>query len=97
MAEESTREAKLKRLVSKLGGTSLKWVSGITGVPDRIVLMPKGLGYLVEVKAVKGTIRPRQKLVAKQFAAMQHTVHMVTNDAELTAFIEMLKQHQHDL
>ncbi|MDN8759846.1 VRR-NUC domain-containing protein, partial [Staphylococcus aureus] len=48
---ESKIESYLVREVKKLNGLCLKWVSpGIRGVPDRIIIMPKGKTYYVEMK-----------------------------------------------
>ena len=49
---ESKIENKLEIEVKKRGGMALKFVSpGLAGVPDRIVLMPKGKVAFVELKA----------------------------------------------
>ena len=52
---EKDIEARLRTMVEKKGGLCLKWVCpGWSGVPDRIVLMPKGRVYFVETKRPKG-------------------------------------------
>lgn len=52
---EKDIEKKLRDMVKKLGGHCLKWTCpGLAGVPDRIVLMPGGRIYFVEVKRPKG-------------------------------------------
>lgn len=53
---EKEIERKLKILVEgKLGGLCLKWVCpGWSGVPDRILLLPGGKVYFVELKRPKG-------------------------------------------
>ncbi len=54
MLTESGLEAKLKRAVEKRGGMCMKWVSpGTSGVPDRIVILPGGFIYFVELKSPK--------------------------------------------
>ena len=40
---------------------------GFTGVPDRIILMPGGEAFFVELKAPGKTERPRQEYVQQQF------------------------------
>ena len=48
---ESTLENKIKLYVEQLGGKAYKWTSpGTRGVPDRIVILPKGRIVFVEVK-----------------------------------------------
>lgn len=54
---EKEIERKLKVLVEgKLGGLCLKWVCpGWSGVPDRILLLPRGRVYFAELKRPKGS------------------------------------------
>ena len=48
-------EQRLRRRVESYGGKCLKWVCpGWAGVPDRIVLLPRGRIYFVETKKPKG-------------------------------------------
>lgn len=67
MAEKDI-ERKLKKRVEALGCMCLKFESpGYTGVPDRIVLMPGGEAFFVELKAPGKKERPRQEYVQQQF------------------------------
>jgi hypothetical protein len=54
----------------------------MTGVPDRIVLLPKRL-LLVELKTPKGVISERQKLVFERFEELGHPVHVVRTREEV--------------
>ena len=50
-------EKKLIKGVKKLGGECLKWVSpGNIGVPDRIVILPSGDIFFVELKTDTGRL-----------------------------------------
>lgn len=61
-SREAEIEAALRRCVERLGGLCLKWTCpGHSGVPDRIVLLPGGLVYFVELKRPSGRLRPLQK------------------------------------
>lgn len=53
---EKEVEKYLVRRVEALGGRCLKWTSpGTTGLPDRIVLLPRGRIIFVELKRPKGS------------------------------------------
>ena len=58
---EKIIEEKLTKVVRQKGGVCWKFTSpGTAGVPDRIVLMPKGHIAFVEVKAPNQKPRPLQ-------------------------------------
>lgn len=58
---ESFIEEKLTKTVKQNGGVCWKFTSpGTAGVPDRIILMPKGRFAFVEVKAPGEKPRPLQ-------------------------------------
>jgi hypothetical protein len=49
---EKTIEMQLVKAVKNMGGRAVKFVSpGLDGMPDRLVLLPKGRVAFVEVKA----------------------------------------------
>ena len=57
-------EKKLREAVKKRGGIAPKWVSpGLAGVPDRLVLLPRGKIAFVETKAPGE--KPRQLQVSR--------------------------------
>ena len=48
--------------VKKMGGRCMKWVSpGSAGVPDRIILLPGGHIWFVELKDDRGRLSSMQK------------------------------------
>lgn len=64
---ESIVENYLKKKVEKLGGKAFKWAPiGVTGVPDRMVLLPGGRIIFVELKAPGKKARKLQEYRAKQ-------------------------------
>ena len=59
---EKDIERYLVREVKKMGGQCLKWVSpGSDGVPDRIILLPGGHIWFVELKDDRGRLSALQK------------------------------------
>lgn len=92
---ESEVEKKLVQGVKKLGGLCLKWVSpGYSGVPDRIVLLPHGVIYLVELKRKGEVLRPRQRVVHKAFKKRNINVHTLKGEDEVKEFLEMVETAQ---
>lgn len=61
-ALEKDIERKLRLMVEKHGGKCLKWVCpGWAGVPDRIILLPRGKVIFAEIKKPKsGKLSRRQ-------------------------------------
>lgn len=75
---ESKIENRLKKEVEKIGGLSLKFTSpGTAGVPDRLVLLPKGRLYFVELKAPGKKLRPLQLKRKEQLEALGFKVYVI--------------------
>lgn len=82
---ERNVERRLGELVRRRGGLCLKWTSpGILGVPDRIIIMPGGRVYFVELKRPGGKPRPSQTAFFRKLAKRGVTVHVV-DDADMFA------------
>lgn len=66
---EKDIERKFGEMIKKHGGICYKWTSpGNRGVPDRIVLLPDGVTYFVELKKPGGVV---SKLQRKQMARIE--------------------------
>ena len=64
-------ERKLVNAVKERGGLCWKFTSpGTAGVPDRIILMPKGHIAFVETKAPGETMRPLQEKRKRQLESL---------------------------
>lgn len=75
---ERAIEKKLRLEVKARGGTALKFVSpGMAGVPDRIVLIPDGRVYFVELKAPGKRLSPKQVKMATQLGRLGHKVWVI--------------------
>ena len=60
---EHRLEEILIREVSKIGGRAYKWTSpGNSGVPDRIIVMPGGRIFFVELKTESGRLSAQQRI-----------------------------------
>lgn len=90
--EESTIEKRLKKEIEKIGGKALKFISpGMSGVPDRIVLMPGGKIIFVELKAPGKKLRVLQEYRAKELRSLGFQVECINSLKGITEFIEKVK------
>jgi len=89
---ESDIEQHLSKSVKKLNGLSLKWLSTISGVPDRIVFLNQQV-FLVELKTPTGKVSERQKIVFDQLGEQGFPVHILRSKDDVDDFIKqaMLK------
>ena len=91
--KEKDIENYLRLQVKKLGGLAYKWISpGNVGVPDRIILMPNGKIYFVELKTDKGKLTELQNRQLLKIKGMQQEVRVVYGKAGADEFIEELRE-----
>ena len=77
---ESTIEQRLRKEAKSRGGLALKFVSpGMSGVPDRLVLMPGGRMAFIELKAPGKTPRALQKKRKEQLERLGFSVYVIDN------------------
>lgn len=82
-------EQKLKKTIEAKGGLALKFVSpGISGVPDRLVLIPSGRITFVELKAPGKKLSPKQVKIAKRLESLGHKVWMIDSIKKISEFIQ---------
>lgn len=59
---ESRVEKRLTEGVRSLGGKAIKMVPTVAGIPDRLVLLPGGRVFFVELKSPTGKLRRVQEV-----------------------------------
>lgn len=75
---EKTVESKLVKAVKALGGLAPKFISpGFDGVPDRLILLPKGRIAFIELKAEGKKLRPLQVRRKRQLEALGFSVYCI--------------------
>ena len=83
---EKQIEQYLNKRVKELNGLTFKWISTVTGVPDRIVILNNQI-YLVELKTPTGVVSERQKLVFRQLEEHGQKVHLLRSKSDVENFI----------
>lgn len=93
MDSEKLIEKTLVALVKQHGGWSLKLLcTFVTGLPDRLVLLPGGVIFFAELKSTGETPTPRQRLVHRKLRRLGFTVHVIDTLEQLhTIFNKLLE------
>ena len=85
---EKEVEQSLVLAVKKKGGLALKFVSpGLSGVPDRLILMPNGRLGFIELKAPGEKLRPLQEKRKRQLEALGFLVFCLDNKEKAEVMI----------
>lgn len=93
--EEQKIERRLKKEIELIGGKALKFVSpGMSGVPDRIVLLPYGKVIFVELKAPGKKLRPIQELRKKELERLGFKVKVIDSIDKVLEFIKEIKSYE---
>lgn len=87
---ESAVEAVLKVEVEELGGMALKLMPTHAGVPDRLVILPGGRHYLVELKQKGAHPSKIQLWWHEQADKIGHPVVVLRGAEEVRAWIRSL-------
>ena len=83
---EKEIESYLNKRIKQLSGLSFKWLSSVTGVPDRIVFLNQKV-YLVELKTATGKLSPRQELVFDDLGEQGFPVHILRSKEDVEDFV----------
>ena len=86
-------EKKLTQAVQKAGGLALKFVSpGLAGVPERLVLMPKGRVCFVELKAPGQKMRPLQLKRKEMLESLGFRVYCIDSTDKIGGVIDEIQR-----
>lgn len=90
-------EKKLTDLTRQAGGKSYKWVApGNRGVPDRILILPGGRIYFVELKTDSGRLTAIQIRQQKRLKELGANVRTLYGMGEIEAFArEVMRDEVH--
>ncbi|OQB13575.1 MAG: VRR-NUC domain protein [Firmicutes bacterium ADurb.Bin193] len=86
---EKEIEQKFTLMVKQAGGLALKFVSpGMSGMPDRIVLLPGGHMAFVEVKAPGKVPRPLQEARHRMLRKLGFKVYVLDNAGQIGGVLD---------
>ena len=95
---EKELERKFVNILRKRGCIVYKFVSpGNAGVPDRLVITPKGAVHFTELKQKGKLLRPLQVMQAKRLAKNNVKVHLVDSLEAIQTFIEEVLYSEPDI
>jgi hypothetical protein len=91
--KESTIEQKLRDAVRKQGGLCIKFISlSMTGLPDRIILLPGGRIGFAELKRKGLQPRPLQKAVMALLVRLGFCVAVIDSPEQITPFLQTVSK-----
>ena len=85
MLEKQIEKYLVKR-VTENNGLTFKWLSTVTGVPDRLVFLNNQV-HLVELKTADGKLSARQVFVFDQLGEAGFPVHILRSYDDIEEFI----------
>ena len=89
---EKTIERKLTAMVMTRGGIAVKLAAtGISGMPDRLILIAIGKIGFVEVKAPKKKPRKLQKIRHKQLQELGFQVYVLDKESQIGGIIDAIR------
>lgn len=90
---EKQIEEYLTREIRKMGGRTYKFVSpGNAGVPDRIVFLPQGRSYFIELKTDTNQATAQQKIQIKRLVKLGQDARVVRGLDGVKAFLNEVRQ-----
>ena len=91
---EKLLEKKLRVNIEMLGGKAIKFLSTYwAGAPDRIVLLPGGKIYWVELKSTGEKLRDLQETRKKQLEKLGFKVFTIDCQQNLDLFLQEVKRN----
>ena len=86
---EKQIEAYLVKRIKALGGVAYKFVSPAhRGVADRIVCLPGGVVWFVELKTEGGRLSPLQKIFADEMARLNQNYACLWSKEDVDTWIQ---------
>lgn len=94
---ESSLEERFRFAIRSRGGRLYKLAPTDKGIPDRLVLLPQGRMYLVELKTTTGRLSPKQKHIHAQAQELGTTVVTLYGRHEIDEWVERVHANYRDV
>lgn len=94
--ESALEEYFMKQIRLRTGGIAVKLMPTQRGIPDRLVILPPGELFLVELKTVKGHVSEIQRFWHAKLAHLGVEVHTLYGKAEIDPWISWAVNAAHD-
>ena len=89
---EKTTEHKLTVIVKAMGGMAPKLIShGFSGMPDRLVLLPRGKIAFMELKSYGKRLRPLQVKRKRQLEALGFSVYCIDHPDQIGGVLDEIR------
>lgn len=92
MERERDIEHKLKKRVESAGGLCFKFLSSVSGVPDRLCLFYGGKAVFVETKRHGAKPRPLQMRMIEKIRKLGFRVEVIDSEQGIEGLIEEIKE-----
>ncbi len=87
--KESTIESNFVKQVKAMGGMAIKLISpNFAGLPDRLVLLPHGRMFFVELKATGQKPRPLQIAVHRKLRKLGFDVYVIDSNEKINELLQ---------
>lgn len=87
---ENHVEKTLRVKVKARGGWAIKLLPSVSGLPDRMVLLPGGRIYFVELKSPTGTVQPHQSVIHRRLRTLGFVVEVLGNPTAVNEWVDSL-------
>lgn len=81
-------EQEFRRRVDSLGGWAIKLLPSVSGLPDRIAVLPGGRVVFVELKAPSGRVAAHQTVVHRRLESLGCPVRVLSDVGAVIAWAE---------
>jgi len=87
---ETHVEKKLRVGIKDKGGWAIKLLPSVSGLPDRMVPLPGGRIYFVELKSPTGTVQPHQTVIHRRLRTLGFVVEVLSHPTAVESWVASL-------